>query len=183
MIRLFDILFSIFGMVFFFPVILILVIFGLFDTGSPFFRQARLGRNKQIFVLVKFRTMKIGTCSVASHEAPIHAVTKYGSFLRRSKLDELPQLWNVLKGEMSLVGPRPNLPTQSELIEFRDNHSVYSVRPGITGVAQISGIDMSQPKSLAETDEKMIKSMTIFTYFRLIFLTVLGRGYGDQVRG
>lgn len=83
---------------------------------------------------------------------------------------------------MSLVGPRPNLLTQPQLIEFRSSHSVYGVRPGITGIAQISGIDMSQPKLLAETDEKMIKSMNLVTYFRLIWLTIIGKGYGDQIR-
>tara|TARA_Y100000296_G_scaffold19676_3_gene23407 strand:+ start:1953 stop:2501 length:549 start_codon:yes stop_codon:yes gene_type:complete len=181
-IRVVDFGLAFFGISFLFPVFLILVVLGWLDTGSPFFTQARLGRNKKIFILVKFRTMKVGTRAVATHEAPVSAVTRYGSFLRKTKLDELPQLWNVLKGDMSLVGPRPNLPIQSELTDVRSRYSVYSVRPGITGLAQISGIDMSQPELLAEIDQKMILSMNLVSYFHLIWLTLLGKGYGDQIR-
>ena len=98
------------------------------------------------------------------------------------KLDELPQLWNVLVGDMSLVGPRPNLFNQAELIHERDKLSIYSVRPGITGLAQISNIDMSTPKSLAVTDAKMIRDMSVSSYFRYILMTVSGRGQGDRIQ-
>ena len=102
--------------------------------------------------------------------------------MRKTKLDELPQLWNVLKGEMSLVGPRPNLFNQYELIAERDAQGVYNVRPGITGLAQVNDIDMSTPALLAETDARMIREMSLGSYFRLIVQTVTGKGRGDRVR-
>src|SRR5690554_668736 len=182
MLRIFDIVFSFFGLVFGFPVLLIIYIIGLFDTGSPLFLQERVGRNKKPFTLVKFRTMKVDTASVASHLASTASITKLGGFLRKTKLDELPQLWNVIKGEMSLVGPRPNLFNQHELIAERDSRGVYNVRPGITGLAQVNEIDMSTPKLLAETDARMIDQMTLGNYFRFIVQTVTGKGSGDRVR-
>lgn len=181
MLRLFDLLFSLFGLIVGFPVLLVIFIVGLFDTGSPVFIQERVGRNKKPFVLVKFRTMKVDTASVASHLASSASITKMGHFLRKTKLDELPQLWNVLKGEMSLVGPRPGLFNQEELTKERDERGVYSVRPGITGLAQINEIDMSTPKLLAETDRKMIDTLNISSYFKYILLTVTGKGSGDRV--
>ena len=181
MFRIFDVLFSFIGLVFGFPILLIVYLIGQFDTGSPLFLQERVGRNKRPFTLVKFRTMKLDTASVASHLASTASITKLGGFLRKTKLDELPQLWNVLKGDMSLVGPRPNLFNQDELIKERDALGVYKVRPGITGLAQVSEIDMSTPKLLAETDAKMIRTLNLVQYFRYIFMTVAGRGRGDRV--
>ena len=183
MIRLFDLLFSLFGLVLGFPVLLLLVLIGLFDTGSPIFRQERVGRNREPFTLVKFRTMKKDTASVASHLASSDAITPFGRFLRRTKLDELPQLLNVLRGDMSLVGPRPCLFSQEELILERNKRGVLLARPGITGLAQINDIDMSTPVLLAETDQKMLESLTVRAYFRYIFMTVAGKGSGDRVPG
>ena len=183
MIRLLDFIFALLGMVFGFPVLLVLVVIGLFDTGSPIFRQQRVGRNQKPFTLVKFRTMKKDTASVASHLASANAITPFGHFLRRTKLDELPQLWNVLKGEMSLVGPRPCLFNQEELIDERESRGVLSARPGITGLAQVNDIDMSTPRLLAETDQKMLKNLTVGAYFKYIFMTVAGKGAGDRVTG
>lgn len=183
MIRLFDFFFSLLGLVFGFPVLLILWVIGFFDTGSPLFRQERVGRNKKPFTLVKFRTMKKDTASVASHLASADAITPFGHFLRRTKLDELPQLWNVLKGEMSLVGPRPCLFNQEELIAERESRGVLAARPGITGLAQVNGIDMSTPELLAETDQKMLASLSVGAYFKYIFMTVAGKGAGDRVPG
>ncbi|MFP6790486.1 MAG: sugar transferase [Thalassolituus sp.] len=182
MLRFFDFIFSLFGLIFGFPILLVIYLLGLFDTGSPLFLQQRVGRNKKPFTLVKFRTMSIDTASVASHLASSASITKLGGFLRRTKLDELPQLWNVLKGEMSLVGPRPNLFNQEELIMERDSLSVYAVRPGITGLAQVSDIDMSTPTLLAQTDAKMIEEMSVANYFKYIFQTVAGKGAGDRVK-
>jgi O-antigen biosynthesis protein WbqP len=182
MFRLFDLVFSILGLVFLFPVLTVVFIIGLFDTGSPLFLQTRVGREKKSFVLVKFRTMKIDTLSVASHLASSSSITRYGAFLRRTKLDELPQLWNVFKGEMSLVGPRPGLFNQEELMEFRDKYGVYGVRPGITGLAQVSEIDMSTPELLAITDRQMIDHLTIKSYFMYILQTVTGKGQGDRIK-
>lgn len=164
------------------PVLLMLTLIGLFDTGSPIFRQVRVGRHQQPFTLVKFRTMKVDTASVATHLASSASITRFGHFLRKTKLDELPQLWNVLKGDMSLVGPRPGLFNQEELTAERAKRGVFDVRPGITGLAQVSEIDMSTPALLAETDQKMIKSLTLVDYFKYILMTVAGKGAGDRVR-
>lgn len=181
-IRVFDFVFSLVGLVVGLPVLLMLTIIGLFDTGSPVFRQVRVGRHQRPFTLVKFRTMKLDTASVATHLASSASITRFGHFLRKTKLDELPQLWNVLKGEMSLVGPRPGLFNQEELIEERAKRGVFDVRPGITGLAQVNEIDMSTPALLAETDQKMIQSLTVADYFKYIFMTVAGKGAGDRVR-
>jgi O-antigen biosynthesis protein WbqP len=181
MLRIFDFLFSLFGLIFGGPVLLVIYVIGLFDTGSPIFRQERVGRDQKSFILVKFRTMRQNTASVASHLADASAVTTLGAFLRRTKLDELPQLWNVLMGEMSLVGPRPCLFNQTELIRERASHEVFSARPGITGLAQVNNIDMSTPKLLAETDSRMLKELTVPAYFKYIFMTIGGKGAGDRV--
>jgi len=182
MTRIFDILFSFVGLIILSPVILVLLVIGVFDTGSPLFRQVRVGLNQKPFQLLKFRSMHENTYSVATHLVQVSAITKWGSFLRNSKLDELPQLFNVLMGDMSLVGPRPNLYNQNELIEERAKRGVYSIRPGITGLAQINKIDMSTPQLLAETDAKMINHLNLWYYFKYIFLTVFGKGFGDRVR-
>lgn len=182
MFRSLDLVFSITGLVFGAPVLLAIYVVGLFDTGSPLFRQERVGRDQRPFILVKFRTMRPDTASVASHLADASAITRFGRFLRRSKLDELPQLWNVLMGEMSLVGPRPCLLNQTELIAERHIRGVFQARPGITGLAQVSNIDMSTPKQLAETDAQMLQGLTLTTYFNYIFMTLGGKGAGDRVK-
>ncbi|KID57958.1 lipid carrier : UDP-N-acetylgalactosaminyltransferase [Pseudoalteromonas luteoviolacea] len=182
MIRILDFLFAFFGLLFAFPFLLILFVVGLFDTGSPIFTQERVGRNKKPFILVKFRTMKVDTASVASHLASASSITAFGGFLRRTKLDELPQLWNVLKGEMSLVGPRPGLFNQTDLTHAREAKKVFDVRPGITGLSQVNEIDMSTPELLAKTDREMIDTMSLSNYFKYIFMTVAGKGSGDRVK-
>ncbi|GHX95794.1 lipid carrier--UDP-N-acetylgalactosaminyltransferase [Vibrio cholerae] len=182
MIRILDFLAAFLGLLFLWPVLLIVTIVGLFDTGSPIFVQERVGRNKKPFKLIKFRTMSVDTQSVASHLASTSSITKLGAFLRKTKIDELPQLINVLKGEMSLVGPRPNLFNQEELIAERDALGVYDVLPGVTGLAQVQNIDMSTPRLLAQTDKKMIDTLTLKDYFRYIFMTATGSGAGDAVK-
>lgn len=180
--RILDFLFAVTGLVLGAPVLLVIYLVGLFDTGLPLFFQERVGRDQKRFMLVKFRTMHPDTASVASHLADASAITSLGTFLRRTKLDELPQLWNVLKGEMSLVGPRPCLFNQIELIDERTSRDVFKARPGITGLAQVNNIDMSTPKLLAETDARMLKEMTVSAYFKYIFMTVGGKGSGDVVK-
>ena len=182
MIRGFDIIFSLIGLLILSPIMLLLFIIGLFDTGSPLFNQVRLGKGKKPFKLLKFRSMDVNTQSVATHLVQSSVITKWGSFLRKSKLDELPQLINVLNGDMSFVGPRPNLPNQKELIEEREDRGVYNIRPGITGLAQINKIDMSTPVLLAVTDAKMISELNIYQYFKYIITTLLGKGFGDRVK-
>lgn len=125
--------------------------------------------------------MNLNTTQLPTHLINSTAVTPYGSFLRRYKLDELPQLINVLLGDMSLVGPRPNLLNQHDLILEREKRGVYSVKPGITGLAQINEIDMSTPELLANTDAKMINSLDLSMYFSMIVQTVFGKGFGDRV--
>lgn len=182
MLRFFDVLFSLVGLLAGLPVFLLLVLIGYFDTGSPLFLQTRVGRHKKAFTLIKFRTMKKDTASVASHLVNANAITPFGSFLRKTKLDELPQLWNVLKGEMSLVGPRPCLFNQEELIAEREQRQVFDYRPGITGLAQVNEIDMSTPALLAETDRQMLDKLNIKNYFTYILQTATGKGAGDRVK-
>lgn len=177
-----DVLLSATGLLLLAPLLALVWVVGLIDTGSPLFRQQRVGRLQKPFVLTKFRTMRPDTASVATHLANPAAVTPYGRFLRRSKLDELPQLWNVLKGEMSLVGPRPCLPNQTDLVQERERRGVFSMRPGITGLAQVQGVDMSEPARLAELDAQMLRQLDFWLYLKLIALTLTGRGAGDRVR-
>jgi len=118
---------------------------------------------------------------------PTHFLNKdaylsIGKILRKFKIDEVPQVLNVFKGEMSFVGPRPCLPSQKDVIFFRTKLKIFKHRPGITGLAQIQGVDMSRPKILAETDAEMIRTMSLFNYFKYILLTMCGRGRGDRVK-
>lgn len=182
MYRLIDFLAALAGLLLLWPILVVVTVIGYFDTGSPIFVQVRVGRNKKPFKLIKFRTMSIETKSVASHLANNSSITKLGYFLRKTKIDELPQLLNVLKGEMSLVGPRPNLFNQEDLIKERDVQGVYNVLPGITGLAQIQNIDMSTPKLLAKVDRQMIESLTLKDYFKYILMTATGSGSGDAVK-
>jgi O-antigen biosynthesis protein WbqP len=181
MIRILDLIFSLFGLILTSPFLLVLYIISLFDTGSPIFMQERVGRDKIPFILIKFRTMKVDTASVATHLASTSSITPFGHFLRKTKLDELPQLWNVLTGDMSLVGPRPGLFNQEELTQARSAKNVYLIRPGITGLAQVNAIDMSTPELLAKTDKEMIDTLTLKNYFKYILMTVAGSGSGDRV--
>lgn len=182
MIRLIDFLIACIGLLFLCPVLCCVTLAGFFDTGSPIFVQERVGRNKKSFKLIKFRTMSLDTKSVASHLASDASITKLGSFLRKTKIDELPQLINVIKGEMSLVGPRPNLFNQEELIRERDTQGIYDVLPGVTGLAQIKNIDMSTPELLAKTDKHMIDNLTLKCYFKYILMTATGGGSGDAIK-
>ena len=176
-----DRLFALLGILMTSPLLVLILLIGFLDTGSPLFFQRRVGKQQRLFTLIKFRTMRIDTKNVATHQVNPNAVTSLGMFLRKTKLDELPQLFNVLKGEMSLVGPRPCLLNQSELIFERQQLGVFAVLPGITGLAQVNGIDMSDPATLAQWDQRMIEGFGLSSYFRCIFLTLLGKGQGDKV--
>ena len=171
MIRFFDILFSFLGLIILSPIIILLIFLGIIENGSPLFRQKRVGHNQIFFFLVKFRTMHKNTKSTATHLVDFSKVTSFGLFLRSTKLDEVPQLFNVLMGDMSLVGPRPCLPNQRQLITERNKRGVFKVKPGITGLAQITRINMKTPTLLAKTDLKMIKKMNSYYYFYYIFMT------------
>ena len=176
-----DIVFASAGGLLLMPAFLIILAAGWVETRSPLFRQTRVGRHQKPFTLIKFRTMHPTTPTVATHLADSAAVTRLGRVLRRTKLDELPQLWNVIKGEMSLVGPRPCLPQQVELVSARAARGVFDQRPGITGLAQVHGMDMSDAQKLAEWDARMLASFSLAAYFRYIAQTVIGAGRGDRI--
>jgi len=181
-IRFIDIILSMVGIILATPVIFIIYCFSLIHMGRPvIFKQQRLGKNKKPFVLYKFRTMNLSTPCISTHMIGESSINRYGKVLRKYKLDEIPQLLNVLKGNMSFVGPRPNLPNQNSLIYHRDKLNVYCVLPGITGLSQVSGVDMENPEKLADLDCEMINNFNLKNYLKYILFTILGKGRGDKV--
>jgi len=181
-IKFYDIFFSSIILFFLSPLIFLILIICFFESRNPIFVQKRVGKNQKPFHLMKFRTMKVNTPSIASHLINKRSITRFGRVIRLLKFDEIPQLINVIKGDMSLVGPRPCLLNQIELIEFREKYKIFEVKPGITGFSQINGIDMSNPKKLAEADFLMISKMNQKNYFKYLLLTLFGKGFGDKVR-
>jgi lipopolysaccharide/colanic/teichoic acid biosynthesis glycosyltransferase len=151
------------------------------SRGPAIFAQRRVGRQGRIFTCYKFRTMAVGTAHAATHEVSAAMVTRAGRFLRRTKLDELPQVVNVLMNQMALVGPRPCLPTQTELIARRADRGVLDLKPGITGLAQINEIDMSDPSRLAAWDHRYGAFRTFLSDCAILVRTVVGGGSGDRV--
>lgn len=146
---------------------------------NPFFRQVRVGRHERPFTLYKLRTMAPGTRQGRSHEVGSATVLRSGVPLRRLKFDELPQLWNILKGEMSFVGPRPGLPDDHVLTEARRSQGVFALLPGITGTAQLAGLDMSTPKELAAHDALYLSPWSLGRDLTILFRTFAGRGFRD----
>jgi O-antigen biosynthesis protein WbqP len=171
MIRFFDIFFSLLGLFLFFPLFLLIFIIGEYKNSKALFKQPRVGYKKKVFIIYKFRTMKLGTKFIPTHLQKKLNLSSYNIFLRKTKLDELPQLWNVLKGDMTFVGYRPCLFTQKKLINYRKKLGIFKTKPGITGLAQILNIDMSKPVILSKIDFKMINKMNVFYYFYYILLT------------
>ena len=182
LIRIYDLIISILMIIVLSPVLLIIYVICFFESGKPLFIQERVGKNKKLFYLIKFRTMHINTPSVASHLVDTKLTTRFGRIIRFLKLDELPQFINVIKGEMSLVGPRPCLSNQTELIKYREMHKVFRVKPGVTGLAQIKGIDMSEPEKLAKIDNYMILNLNQIDYLKYLLLTFFGKGIGDRLK-
>ncbi|EQB29979.1 hypothetical protein M529_22435 [Sphingobium ummariense RL-3] len=169
-------------LLFLFPVFVVLWVAIRLDSPGPvIFAQERVGARQTPFTLYKFRTMKRDTVSAGTHEVSASAVTKTGAFLRRTKLDELPQAFNLLRGDMTLVGPRPCLFSQTELVNARKALGIYEMKPGITGYAQIREIDMSQPSKLAQSDHRYKKLRSLLLDIHIIIATALGRGAGDRV--
>ncbi len=177
--RIVDIAVAILGIIIVWPVVIAtMVAIRLESRGPSLLAQARIGRAGRLFICYKLRTMRQGTQQLPTHQVASAALTSLGGFLRRTKLDELPQLFNVLRGEMSLVGPRPCLPSQTELIEERLRSGALNVQPGITGLAQVQGVDMSDPVRLAEIDGLYARTRTFSGDMRLLFLTLTGSGLG-----
>ncbi len=180
--RIVDVSFALATILFFWwLMILVWLAVRLESRGPGIFAQERIGRYATTFTCYKFRTMKQGTEQVGTHDVSTFAVTRLGKFLRKTKLDELPQVWNILRNEMSLIGPRPCLPIQYELIEQRKQHGIYEIKPGITGLAQVNDIDMSNPVQLAQWDSRYIKLQSLSAEFQILLLTLTGRGAGDRV--
>jgi lipopolysaccharide/colanic/teichoic acid biosynthesis glycosyltransferase len=157
-------------------------IFVRIDSKGPgFFAQERVGQYGKTFTCYKFRTMRQGTPQVGTHEISVSSVTGIGRILRRTKIDELPQVWNILRNQMSLIGPRPCLPMQQELIDERHKRGVDVIKPGISGLAQIKNIDMSNPVRLAVEDARYKALRSILLDVRIAILTATGHGQGDKI--
>lgn len=181
--RVFDVLLALAILPLALPMLAVAALAVRLDSPGPaFFRQQRVGKGRLPFSLIKIRTMTVDTPQTASHEVGPGRITRVGSVLRRSKIDELPQIFAVLAGNMSFVGPRPCLPVQEELVAERERRGVYDVLPGITGPAQISGIDMSTPVKLAEVDAHYVQNRSFLGDLKLIMQTAVGTGYGDAAR-
>jgi lipopolysaccharide/colanic/teichoic acid biosynthesis glycosyltransferase len=142
------------------------------SPGPGIFAQTRLGRHQRPFTLYKLRSMRAGTRDMGTHEASADVVTGVGRFLRGTKLDELPQIINMLRGELTLIGPRPGLPMQSELSAERQKRGVFDVTPGLTGLAQVQGIDMSDPVRLAAVDAEYARLQSLALDARIALATV-----------
>jgi O-antigen biosynthesis protein WbqP len=181
--RAFDVAACLLFLLIFWPILAVIIIaIRLQSPGSAIFTQIRVGKGGRLFTCYKLRTMYAGTANLPTHQVQPSSVTALGEHLRRFKIDELPQLCNVLIGDMSLVGPRPCLPSQVELVAARRRLGVLEVRPGITGLAQVSGVDMSDAGRLAEIDAQYVRNQSFFGDLKLIMATLSGRGVGvDQV--
>ncbi len=161
----------------------LLIVWALVRVGSPgpgIFAQERVGLHGKIFTCYKFRTMQEGTIQAGTHEVSQASVTPIGRFLRGTKLDELPQIWNILKNDISLIGPRPGLPVQRQLFDERQAKGVFEVKPGISGLAQVNNIDMSDPARLASWDALYISLQSLAMDLKISLQTVKGGGQGDK---
>lgn len=174
--RLFDLILAVFALVvLFFPIVLVSVLVSLTSAGPIIYWSDRIGMNNRIFRMPKFRTMQVDTPAVATHllTDPAKCLTPIGSFLRRSSLDELPQLWSILKGDMSFVGPRPALFNQDDLIELRTRYGVEKLQPGLTGWAQINGRDELPIPQKVGLDVEYMRRQSFGFDLKIIFLTFL----------
>ncbi|MBW4964217.1 hybrid nucleoside-diphosphate sugar epimerase/sugar transferase [Sulfitobacter sp. CW3] len=177
-----DLLFALLVIGFFWwALLLVWILVRCGSSGPGIFAQERVGRYGKPFTCYKFRTMKEGTVQAGTHEVSQASVTGIGKFLRGTKVDELPQVWNILKNEISLIGPRPGLPVQTELFKQRKDRGVFDVKPGISGLAQVNNVDMSDPEKLAQWDARYISLQSLLLDIKITLATVLGNGQGDKV--
>ena len=150
------------GFVFISPFLFLAALGLLLEDGLPIlFVQDRIGKNKKIFKIIKIRTLKTSTPQTGTHELKPEHRLKVGIIIRKIKLDEFPQLLNVIKGDLNLVGPRPGLPNQELLLGFRSERKVFNIKPGITGLAQVMGYDMSNPRELSEVDKLYVQNKSL----------------------
>lgn len=173
--RVLDFLISLFALIILSPLFLIVSVGVLISDGSPvFFRQKRVGKNNELFEIYKFRTMKRGTENVASNDLSDADVkiTRFGKILRATSIDELPQLLNILNGSMSLIGPRPLIPEETRIRELREKYDVYSVRPGITGWAQVNGRDNVSAEKKALLDKEYVEKQSLMLDIKIFFMTI-----------
>ena len=173
--RAFDFLISLLLLVVFSPVLaFVALLISLTSSGGVIFKSKRVGYQNRIFPMWKFRTMRIDTPQLATHllEKPQNFLTPIGAFLRRTSLDELPQLWNVLRGDMALVGPRPALFNQEDLISLRSERGVHLLRPGITGWAQINGRDELPIPLKVELDVFYMQNRSFIFDFKILLMTL-----------
>lgn len=173
--RVLDFLISLFALIILSPLFLIVSVGVLISDGSPvFFRQKRVGKNNELFEIYKFRTMKRGTENVASNDLSDADVkiTRFGKILRATSIDELPQLLNILNGSMSLIGPRPLIPEETRIRELREKYNVYSVRPGITGWAQVNGRDNVSTEKKALLDKEYVEKQSLMFDIKIFFMTI-----------
>ena len=179
--RMIELILAIIGLIALSPFLLIIVlIVRATSPGPAFFKQIRVGKNQKSFTILKIRTMRLGTKQIGTHLIEAEAVTTIGRFFRKLRIDEVPQLLNVIMGHMSIVGPRPCLPSQTDVIAARLIENVYSVRPGITGLAQIKGLDMATPTELAEIDGYYVRSRSFGLDLLIILKTVTGQAMDNR---
>jgi len=183
--RFYDTVLSLIGLIILTPLLLIIVIFIKLDSKGPIlFKQKRIGRNKKHFYILKFRTMRIDTPKdTPTHmlENPQQWITKVGKFLRKTSLDEIPQIINILKGDMSIIGPRPALWNQYDLVEERDKYDVHKLYPGLTGYAQINGRDELPISEKAILDGYYVKHMSLWLDTKIFFGTIISIFKSDGV--
>lgn len=176
MLRFLDLSIAIFLLILLFPLsIIIIILICLESPGFPIHASKRVGLHKRIFQMYKFRTMRLDAPNVATHLLfdSDKYITKFGKILRKSSLDEIPQLINIIIGQMSFVGPRPALFNQNDLVELRDKANIFSVKPGITGLAQINGRDDLSIKEKVNYDKKYLSEISIINYLKILFLTFI----------
>lgn len=181
-----DCILSLIGLIILSPILLIIaVIIKVTSPGPILFRQERVGKNNEHFRIMKFRTMRIDTpkdCPTHLLENPDQYITKIGHILRKTSLDELPQLWNIFIGDMAVIGPRPSLPNQYDLNELRDQNGASAVRPGLTGLAQISGRDELEISVKAALDGEYVKNITFFMDLKLFLGTFISVLRSDGIK-
>lgn len=182
--RLFDVVFSATAIVVFLPLMGLVCLIVYIDDGSPVvFKQDRVGKDGKLFKVKKIRTMKVGTRNAATKDLkdPHRYILRCGRFIRHTSLDELPQLFNILEGTMSFVGPRPLIPEEVHMHKMRTAYGVYKVRPGMTGLAQVSGRDMITDERKAELDKEYVDNMSILNDIKIILMTAKAVLKGENV--